>query len=84
LSDGADWNRGEWIICLRSQYYTKMDILHCPMATQRRPDGQEWGSTVHTYYTPLGGSGSKGGAEEPSYGVKHWLYNPPPGIANIL
>ena len=33
------WERGEWITRLRSYYYTRSDILRCPLATRRRPDG---------------------------------------------
>jgi prepilin-type N-terminal cleavage/methylation domain-containing protein len=83
FTDGAGWNRGEWIICLRSGYYSKLEILRCPLATKRRPDGREYGSTFRTYYMPLGGSGTHGGAEEPSYGVNNWVYNPLPGVAEI-
>ena len=36
---GDSWHRGEWIICLRSLYRTKTDILKCPMAVKRKPDG---------------------------------------------
>jgi prepilin-type N-terminal cleavage/methylation domain-containing protein len=84
---GSGWHRGEWIICLRSLYQTKTNILKCPMAVKRRTlsNGQvaEYGSTFNTYYMPLGGSGSKGGGEEPSYGGNNWIYNPEPGRANI-
>ena len=80
---GGGWHRGEWIICLRSLYRTKTDILRCPMATKRRPTGQDWGSTFNTYYMPLGGSGSTGGGEEPSYGGNNWIYNPKPNVQDI-
>jgi prepilin-type N-terminal cleavage/methylation domain-containing protein len=77
------WHRGEWIICLRSLYRTKTNILKCPMAVKRKPNGDEWGSTFNTYYMPLGGSGSTGGGEEPSYGGNNWIYDPPPGTSDI-
>jgi len=80
---GVGWARGEWIICLRSLYETRSDIMRCPMATKRRPDGREWGGPFHSYYMPLGGKGSQGGGEEPSYGANNWIYNPPPGVSNI-
>ena len=79
----SGWHRGEWVICLRSLSRTKTDILKCPMATKRRPDGSEWGSTFNTYYMPLGGAGSAGGGEEPSYGGNNWIYDPLPGREDI-
>jgi prepilin-type N-terminal cleavage/methylation domain-containing protein/prepilin-type processing-associated H-X9-DG protein len=80
---GGSWHRGEWIIALRSQYYTKMNILRCPLATTRLPGGEEYGGPFNTYYMPLGGSGSHGGEEEPSYGVNSWVYNPLPDVTDI-
>ncbi|MHC4510745.1 MAG: type II secretion system protein [Planctomycetota bacterium] len=83
LVGGSGWHRGEWVICLRSQYRTKTQILQCPMAVKRHPQGHEWGSTFYTYYMPTGGSGSLGGGEEPSYGGNNWIYDPPPGTSAI-
>jgi prepilin-type N-terminal cleavage/methylation domain-containing protein len=83
LVRGSGWHRGEWVICLRSLYRTKTKILVCPMATKRLENGAEWGGTFNTYYMPLGGSGSRGGGEEPSYGANNWIYNPEPGIGDI-
>ncbi|MHC4444349.1 MAG: type II secretion system protein [Planctomycetota bacterium] len=83
MVDDAGWHRGEWVICLRRQYDTRSDILRCPMAMERRPDGKEWGGPFNTYYMPLGGSGSKGGEEEPSYGANNWIYNPHPSRKDI-
>jgi prepilin-type N-terminal cleavage/methylation domain-containing protein len=83
LVRGSGWHRGEWVICLRSLYRTKTEILQCPMATKRRPDGNEWGSAFNTYYMPTGGSGSIGGGEEPSYGGSNWIYDPPSGTNAI-
>lgn len=80
---GSGWHRGEWIICLRSAYRTKTKILRCPMATKRLPTGEEWGGPFHTYYMPIGGSGTTTGGEEPSYGGNNWIYHPPAGVANI-
>jgi prepilin-type N-terminal cleavage/methylation domain-containing protein len=81
--DGAGWHRGEWITVLRSQYYTKMEILRCPLATKRRVGGDEWGGPFNTYYMPVGGSGTHGGGEEPSYGMNDWVSNPLPGVTKI-
>jgi prepilin-type N-terminal cleavage/methylation domain-containing protein/prepilin-type processing-associated H-X9-DG protein len=83
LVRGAGWHRGEWIICLRSLYRTKTDILRCPAAIKRRPDGNEWGGTFNTYYMPIGGSGSSLGGEEPSYGANNWIYDPLPNESDI-
>jgi prepilin-type N-terminal cleavage/methylation domain-containing protein len=75
--EGVYWARGEWIICLRSQYHTKTDILKCPMAVKRRPDGAEWGGTFYTYDMPAETAGSiTAGGEEASYGANDWIYNP--------
>lgn len=83
MVDGSDWHRGEWVISLRSLYNTKMGILRCPVATQRRPGGEEWGGPNNTYYMPIGGSGTDTGGETPSYGINSWVYNPLPGVTAI-
>ena len=87
VSDSG-WHRGEWIICLRSLYRTKTNILKCPMAVKRLPplpngDPPEYGGPFNTYFMPFGGSGSTGGGEEPSYGGNNWIYHPPPGVPDI-
>jgi prepilin-type N-terminal cleavage/methylation domain-containing protein len=76
--DDAGWHRGEWVIVLRRYYDTKSDILRCPMAMKRRPDGKDYGGPFHSYFMPYGGNGSAGGGEEPSYGGNNWIYNPTP------
>jgi prepilin-type N-terminal cleavage/methylation domain-containing protein/prepilin-type processing-associated H-X9-DG protein len=87
LVTDSGWHRGEWVICLRSLYRTKTNILKCPTAVKRRILGNgdvvEYGGTFNTYYMPLGGSGSTGGGEEPSYGANNWIYDPPPGTSDI-
>ena len=87
LVGGSGWHRGEWIICLRHLYETKADILRCPSATKRLVGGggqiMQWGDTYSTYFMPVGGSGSVGGGEEPSYGGSNWIYNPPSGTRAI-
>lgn len=83
LVGGSGWHRGEWVICLRYLYDTKSEILRCPMAMERRPDGAECGGPFNTYYMPTGGSGSRGGGEEPSYGANNWIYNPLPEVTQI-
>ncbi len=84
---GVGWNRGEWIICLRSLYRTKTNILRCPMAVKRRVASngnlEEYGGPFNTYFMPLGGKGSIGGGEEISYGGNNWIYHPPADVANI-
>jgi len=73
----AGWHRGEWVIGLRHLYRTKTDILQCASAKKRKPNGDEWGDTTHTYWMPLGGNDTSGkGGEEPSYGGSNWIYNP--------
>jgi len=42
----AGWHRGEWVICLRHLYRTKTNILQCPAAKKRRPDGDQWGAPI--------------------------------------
>ena len=83
LVGDAGWHRGEWVIVLRSLYDTKSDILRCPMAMKRKPSGKYWGGPFNTYWMPLGGSGSRGGGEEPSYGANNWIYNPLPNVRDI-
>ena len=85
FSSGSEvmWARGEWIINLRHMYQTKSDILKCPSATKRRPDGEYWGGPIYTYTMPEGNMGMEGVAEEASYGQNNWVYNPPPGVNNI-
>ncbi|MHC4170108.1 MAG: type II secretion system protein [Planctomycetota bacterium] len=74
---GAGWHRGEWVIGLRHLYHTKTNILQCPTAKKRKPNGDVWGDTTHTYYMPTGGNDTGGmGGEEPSYGGSNWIYNP--------
>ncbi|MBP7936970.1 MAG: type II secretion system protein [Phycisphaerae bacterium] len=80
--EDASWHRGEWITCLRSQYYTKMEILRCPLATTRLA-GETHGGPFNTYYMPVGGSSTDTGGEEPSYGMNDWVSNPPPGVTEI-
>ena len=80
----AGWHRGEWVIGLRHLYRTKTDILQCPSAKKRKPNGNEWGDTYHTYWMPLGGNDTSGkGGEEPSYGGSNWIYNPKRGVNAI-
>jgi prepilin-type N-terminal cleavage/methylation domain-containing protein len=80
----AGWHRGEWVIGLRHLYRTKTKILQCPTAVKRKPNGDEWGDTYHTYWMPLGGNDTSGkGGEEPSYGGSNWIYNPKPGVNAI-
>lgn len=82
MVEGGGWHRGEWIICLRKLYHTKTDIVRCPQATERRP-GVSYGGPFNTYYMPLGGEGSAGGGEEPSYGINDWVSNPAPSVTEI-
>jgi len=80
----SGWHRGEWVIGLRHLYRTKTDILQCAAAKKRKPNGDEWGDTTHTYYMPLGGNDTSGkGGEEPSFGGSNWIYNPNRGVNAI-
>ena len=39
----AGWHRGEWVIGLRHLYHTKTEILQCPSAKKRKPNGDmQW------------------------------------------
>ncbi len=82
LEDGGTWQRGEWITSLRSLYYTKTDILRCPVATQRIP-GAEHGGPFNTYAMEIGNSGGTVRAEECSYGINNWVSNPPAKYISI-
>ena len=78
---GIGWRRGEWVIALRPQYETKSDILRCPVATQRRPTGGNYGGPFSTYIMGTGGLDNR--QEEASYGQNNWLYNPPASVDAI-
>jgi prepilin-type N-terminal cleavage/methylation domain-containing protein len=78
---GVDWQRGEWVIVLRDQYQTKSDILVCPTATKRRPDGSDYGGPVNTYV--MGTGGTRDLQEEASFGQNNWLFNPPSNVSAI-
>ncbi len=81
------WQRGTWIIALRDGWDTKSDILRCPSATKRNPDGSEWGGSQWTYIQGTGDSVSTRDArerqEECSYGANNWLYDFAPGTSAI-
>ena len=53
------------------------------MAVKRLPNDQEYGGPFNTYFMPVGGSGTTGGGEEPSYGGNNWIYHPPANVQNI-
>jgi prepilin-type N-terminal cleavage/methylation domain-containing protein len=78
---GIGWRRGEWVIVLRSQYETRSEILRCPMAVKRLPDGTSHGGPFNTYIMGTGGDGNL--QEEASYGQNNWLFNPPPSVSAI-
>jgi len=70
------WKRGTWIVALRDAWNTKSDLLQCPSAVKRRPDGSAWGGSHHTYIQGTGRAGGWGEQqEECSYGASNWLYN---------
>ena len=78
---GISWNRGEWVIVLRTQYETNSEILRCPMAVKRLPGGEDYGGPFNTYVMGAGGPGNL--QEEASYGQNNWLFNPPAGTSDI-
>jgi prepilin-type N-terminal cleavage/methylation domain-containing protein/prepilin-type processing-associated H-X9-DG protein len=75
------WARGEWVIALRHLYETKSDILLCPMATKRLPNGQDYGGPFNSYI--MGAGGTDNLQEEACYGQNCWLYSPPPEVQAI-
>ena len=77
---GLGWLRGTWIIALRPQWDTRTDILLCPMAMKRRPDGKQWGGPSNTYI--MGSGGINNLKEECSYGANNWIYNTKTDIQN--
>ncbi|MHC4445458.1 MAG: hypothetical protein ACYTF1_00625 [Planctomycetota bacterium] len=81
--EGTGFHRGGWIMCLRPLYDTKSDILRCPMATERHPNGVDYGGPYNTYVMPSDIFSKKGGDEECSYGVNTWVCNPPPEFEEI-
>jgi len=76
------WERGEWIITLRSQWETKSDLLRCPMARKRLPGDIEYGGPYNSYVMGTGGDGDTQ-EEECSYGINCWVYNPKPSVKDI-
>jgi len=81
------WKRGTWVIALRNGWDTKSDILRCPSALKRRPDGAEWGGSQWSY---IQGTGDSGNSLDPtersevcSYGANNWLYDFPAGTTEI-
>jgi prepilin-type N-terminal cleavage/methylation domain-containing protein/prepilin-type processing-associated H-X9-DG protein len=79
---GVTWERGAWIVPLRSEWQTRSDLLRCPMATKRLPGGQWYGGPFNTYVMDV--DPNLGGVpEEGSYGLNCWVYNPSPDVRGI-
>ena len=73
------WKRGTWIIALRDGWDTNSNILRCPSASKRRPDGAQWGGSQWTY---IQGGGDTVNSRDPrerqeecSYGANNWTFN---------
>ena len=81
------WQRGTWIIALRNGWDTKSDILRCPSAVKRRPDGAVYGGSQWSYIQGTGDSVSDRNAIEReevcSYGANNWLYDFSAGTTTI-
>jgi len=75
---GVGWSRGEWLIGLRPYIQPGTNLLRCPEATKRHPNGHIWGGTYNTYDIPI-----KVGPEEPSYGANCWIYDSPPDVKTL-
>ena len=87
LPTSLGWKRGTWIIALRNGWDTKSDILRCPSAVKRRPDGVAWGGSRYAY---VQGTGDSGNSIDPtersevcSYGGNNWVYDHRPGVTAI-
>jgi len=81
------WKRGTWIVALRNEWDTKSNILRCPSALKRRPDGNAWGGSQYSYIQGTGDSVSTRDPRERqeicSYGANNWLYDFKPGVTAI-
>jgi prepilin-type N-terminal cleavage/methylation domain-containing protein len=81
------WQRGTWIVALRNGWDTKSNILLCPSAVKRRPDGAEYGGSQWSYIQGTGDSVStrdpREREEECSYGANNWLYDFRSGVTEI-
>ena len=75
------WKSGAWILAFRPYMETRTNLLRCPEATKRLPDGKAWGGPFNTYIMGAGGIGDR--REEGSYGANCWIYNPRPGETAI-
>ncbi len=69
--------RAQWIIGVLPYIEAQTNLLCCPKAKKRRPDGYEWGGSFNTYYMTIFG---KEVPKEASYGANSWIYNPPPDV----
>jgi prepilin-type N-terminal cleavage/methylation domain-containing protein len=87
LPTDLGWQRGTWIIALRNGWDTKSDILRCPSALKRRPDGADWGGSQWSYIQGTGDSGNSTDLTEReeicSYGANNWLYDFKSGVTAI-
>lgn len=70
--DLSSWARGEWIKALGPYIGAKSDLLVCPIATEKNPDGHYWGGPRSTYV-----QGNRNLAKDSSYGLNCWMFDPP-------
>lgn len=68
----VQWARGDWFNSLKRNLGERQDLLLCPEATQRRPDGAEYGGLNYAYSMGLGENAA---FESGSYGANVWMYN---------
>jgi len=68
---GAGWERGSWIVSLRSYWKGKDKILLCPDAKKHNV-GVKWGSQKHAFEP---GDDPAGQNELASYGLNLWCYS---------
>ncbi len=87
VATSLGWKRGTWIVALRNGWDTKSDILRCPSALKRRPDGQDYGGSQYSY---IQGDGDSVNTRDPrerkeicSYGANNWLYDFGSGVTAI-
>ena len=79
----SGWQRGKWIVPLRSKWHTKSDILRCPMAIKPPIGigGDNYGGPLNTYR--MGGNDPAVREMRVSYGFNCWLFDSRPGQTEI-
>jgi prepilin-type N-terminal cleavage/methylation domain-containing protein/prepilin-type processing-associated H-X9-DG protein len=91
----TDFNRGEWVLALKTYYGKRPYLMLCPSATMQRkanalpnevrvawgdPSAADYGGPTTAGELPINDPESAGKHIITSYGGNDWIYNPPPGL----